>query len=113
MVNVANPNAKSRKHIGTRRASSRKLARKNALKPKSREARADTTRGARPGLLPTSGPRAALSKKKQRKLEKMAKHALKRKLEAAGEVVMQDAAAVKEPAKGAKEDTMEVDAEIS
>jgi hypothetical protein len=38
--------------------------------------------------LPTSGPRAKLSAKKQRKVEKAMAHALKRKMEAEGEAEM-------------------------
>ncbi|RWA03839.1 hypothetical protein EKO27_g11266, partial [Xylaria grammica] len=42
------------------------------------------------GLLPTSGPNAAVSAKKMRKLERKMGYALKRKMEAEGEVEMKD-----------------------
>ena len=50
--------------------------------------KADTCRGARPGLLPTSGPNKPISKKKLRKLERKMGYALKRKMEREGEVEM-------------------------
>lgn len=88
MVNVSNPNTKALWKQRAVRANSRKAAKKRAGQPRDAAARADTTRGARPGLLPTSGPRAALSKKKAKKLEKRMAYALRRKMEEEGEVEM-------------------------
>ena len=46
--------------------------------------RDDQNRGARPGLLPNSGPKKALGKKAQRKLEKKMGYAIRRKMEKEG-----------------------------
>ncbi|KAK4119181.1 hypothetical protein N657DRAFT_650455 [Parathielavia appendiculata] len=93
MPSVKNPNAPSRNRLAARAAKQRKTRQKAAaLGQLARQggaiAKADARRGAKPGLLPTSGPRAAVSKKKQRKLEKQLRHALRRKMEAEGEVEM-------------------------
>ncbi|KAL2108902.1 hypothetical protein VUR80DRAFT_3219 [Thermomyces stellatus] len=110
MVNVSNPNTKSRLSQRTRAASIKKIQKKRASQPKDRAARADAKRGARPGLLPTSGPRAALSKKKAKKLEKRMAHALRRKMAEEGEVEMKDAEAAEEKE---VEEGMEVEEEIA
>ncbi|KAM0199467.1 hypothetical protein ACHAPA_005001 [Fusarium lateritium] len=91
MPSVGNPNGPSRNRLAARASSARKERRKRSEAPKDKVAKADTTRGARKGLLPTSGPRAKLSAKKQRKVDKAMAHALKRKMEAEGEAEMKDA----------------------
>jgi hypothetical protein len=93
MPSVKNPNAPSKNRLAARAGKQRKTRRQAAaqgqlLRQGGAIAKADARRGARPGLLPTSGPRAAISKKKQRKLERALGHAMKRKMEAEGEVVM-------------------------
>lgn len=88
MVNVANPNFKCNSAVKTRRANIKKIQRKKAALPKDKALRADTTRGARPGLMPTSGPRAPLSGKRARKEEKKLAYAIRRRMEAEGEVEM-------------------------
>ncbi len=87
MGNVSNPNMKGSSRFRTDAAKVNKRNKKGAG-PRDKAARADTTRGARPGLMPTSGPRALISSKKRRKLEKKMGYALKRKMEAEGEVDM-------------------------
>lgn len=86
MVSRKNPNVTSQNRMRARASKSRKLGLKHvkAARLPSLEAQADTRRGARTGILPTSGPNAALSKKKQRKVEKQIAHALRRKQEAEG-----------------------------
>ncbi|KAF5989225.1 hypothetical protein FBULB1_1098 [Fusarium bulbicola] len=91
MPSVGNPNGPSKNRLAARASSARKERRKRAQAPKDKVAKADTTRGARPGLLPTSGPRAKVSAKKARKIEKRLAHAMKRKMEAEGEAEMKDA----------------------
>lgn len=91
MVNVATPNTKSKLIKGKRAAKLRRDAQRRAQTAKlggDKVAKADTTRGARTGLLPTSGPRAPMSSKKRRKLERQMGYAMKRKMEAEGEVEM-------------------------
>ncbi len=88
MPSTKNPNKISRNGLVARTAKARQAQQKRSAAGQSRIDKADTKRGARPGLLPTSGPRAPLSSKKKRKLEKQLGHALKRKMEAEGEVVM-------------------------
>lgn len=88
MPSVGNPNGPSKNRLAARASKARKERRKRSQTPKDKVAKADTTRGARPGLLPTSGPRAAISQKKLRKLEKKMGYALKRKMEADGEEFM-------------------------
>lgn len=93
MPSVKNPNTVSRNRQIARASKARKqaLKRLSTAKLTSRLDKADARRGARPGLLPTSGPNRALSKKKQRKLEKQMAHAIRRKAEeeAAEEVEME------------------------
>ncbi|KAI5458520.1 hypothetical protein BGZ63DRAFT_426902 [Mariannaea sp. PMI_226] len=91
MPSVKNPNGPSKNRLAARAAKVRKESRKRSLTPKDKIAKADTTRGARAGLMPTSGPRAPVSSKRARKLEKKLKYALKRKMEAEGEAEMKDA----------------------
>ncbi|ROV94065.1 hypothetical protein VMCG_08293 [Cytospora schulzeri] len=98
MVSVKNPNVTSQNRMRARASRSRKQGLKAVRDAKlpTRVEKADTRRGARTGILPTSGPNAALSKKKQRKVEKQMAHALRRKREEAEkqkEVDMKDAEA--------------------
>ena len=89
MPSVKNPNGPSKNRLAARAAKARKQAQKRqaaAAVKKDRVAKADTKRGARPGLLPTSGPNAAVSAKKRRKLERKLGHALKRKAEEEGKL---------------------------
>ena len=96
MPSVKNPNAPSKNRLAARSAKARKSRQKAAALGQlasvgGKAAKADARRGARPGLLPTSGPRAPVSKKRARRDEKRIAHALKRKMEAEareGEVVM-------------------------
>ncbi|KAI1299478.1 hypothetical protein F5Y03DRAFT_366071 [Xylaria venustula] len=92
MPSVKNPNGPSKNRLAARTAKARKhsakqLARKTQ-EEKHKIVKADARRGARAGLLPTSGPNAAVSAKKMRKLERKMGYALKRKMEADGEVEM-------------------------
>ncbi|KAH6889789.1 hypothetical protein B0T10DRAFT_561373 [Thelonectria olida] len=91
MPSVKNPNGPSKNRLAARASKVKKESRKRSQTPKDKIAKADTTRGARKGLLPTSGPRARLSGKKAKKLEKKMGYALKRKMEATGEAEMNDA----------------------
>ncbi|KAI0847266.1 hypothetical protein F5Y00DRAFT_124282 [Daldinia vernicosa] len=113
MPSVKNPNGPSKNRLVARAAKARKQNQKRistaALDKKGRVAKADTKRGARPGLLPTSGPNAALSSKKRRKLERKMNHAMKRKMEAEGEVEMKDVPA--EEDSGISKEEMAVDTE--
>ncbi|KAL8367017.1 hypothetical protein RB595_007910 [Gaeumannomyces hyphopodioides] len=91
MPSVKNPNKPSKNRLAARAAKVRKTAQRKSAEGKlSRVERAATRRGARPGLLPTSGAGAPISAKKQRKLDRKLNHALKRKMEAEGEVEMKD-----------------------
>ncbi|CAM1502775.1 Fc.00g075510.m01.CDS01 [Cosmosporella sp. VM-42] len=92
MPSVKNPNHPSKNRLAARRSSAKKVSRKRtADAPKSKIEKADSTRGARPGLMPTSGPRKPISAKRARKLEKKMGYAMKRKMEAEGEAEMKDA----------------------
>ncbi|KZZ92477.1 hypothetical protein AAL_06103 [Moelleriella libera RCEF 2490] len=97
MPSVKNPNGPSKNRLAARDAAAKKTRRKASQFAQNKIARKDVALGARPGILPTSGPRAKISAKKARKLEKKLGYALKRKeLEAEGqgegdEKEMQDA----------------------
>ncbi|KAL1860282.1 hypothetical protein Daus18300_009337 [Diaporthe australafricana] len=82
-ASVKNPNCTSQNRQRARRAKARKqtLQAVASARLPDRAARADARRGARTGLLPTSGPNRALSSKKARKLEKQMAHAIRRKAE--------------------------------
>ena len=86
MVSVKNPNKTSRNRMAARAATKRKQQKKMSADGShvDRVAKADTKRGARPGIMPTSGPRAPLSAKKQKKVVQRMTLALKRKMEANG-----------------------------
>lgn len=88
MPSVKNPNGPSQNRQAAMRASAKKKAQKSSAAGQSRISKSDARRGAREGILPTSGPNRALSAKKQRKVDKARAHALKRKMEAEGEVEM-------------------------
>lgn len=89
MPSVKNPNRPSKNRLAARAAKAKKANQKRADPAnRSKITKADKTRGARPGLLPNSGPRAAVSAKKARKLEKKMGYALKRQMEAEGEAEM-------------------------
>lgn len=88
MPSVGNPNGPSKNRLAARSSSAKKQRRQRSEHARNKISKADTTRGARPGLLPTSGPRAKLSSKKARKLEKKMGYAMKRKMEAEGVVEM-------------------------
>lgn len=94
MPSVKNPNGPSKNRLAARATKAKSQRRKKTEEARHRIAKADTTRGARPGLLPTSGPRAKLSAKKARKLEKKAGYALRRKMEAGAEAAAGGAAEV-------------------
>ncbi|KAI0378547.1 hypothetical protein F5Y04DRAFT_146967 [Hypomontagnella monticulosa] len=103
MPSVKNPNGPSKNRLAARAAKARKQGQKrDTNNGKNRITKADEKRGARTGLLPTSGPNAALSAKKRRKLERRMGHAMQRKREqeeeeerervmGKGEVEMKDA----------------------
>ncbi|KAI1499617.1 hypothetical protein F5X99DRAFT_410966 [Biscogniauxia marginata] len=84
MPSVKNPNGPSKNRLVARAAKARKRAQKQSSsgQVKDRVVKADVKRGARTGLLPTSGPNAAVSAKRRRKLERKIGYALKRKGEA-------------------------------
>ncbi|KAI1824113.1 hypothetical protein F4861DRAFT_507372 [Xylaria intraflava] len=105
MPSIKNPNGPSQNRLAARAATARKHSAKDLARKQRTEhkiTKADARRGARAGLLPTSGPNAAVSNKKQRKLQRKMGYALKRKMEAAGEVEMKDVSEKKEDG-GAKE----------
>ncbi|POS73249.1 hypothetical protein DHEL01_v208355 [Diaporthe helianthi] len=82
-ASVKNPNCISRNRQRALRSKARKHTLQAAASARlpDRVAKADTKRGARTGLLPTSGPNKPLSSKKARKLEKQMAHAIRRKRE--------------------------------
>ncbi|ODA79000.1 hypothetical protein RJ55_04590 [Drechmeria coniospora] len=90
MPSVKNPNGPSKNRLVARASKARSVARKRGEEARNKISKADTTRGARPGILPTSGPKAKLSAKKQRKLEKKMGYALKRRMEAEDAPANQD-----------------------
>lgn len=88
MPSVSNPNGPSKNRLAARASSAKKQRRQKSEQARHKIAKVDTMRGARPGLMPTSGPRKPVSGKKARKLEKKMGYALKRKMEAEGVVEM-------------------------
>ncbi|KHN97224.1 uncharacterized protein MAM_04821 [Metarhizium album ARSEF 1941] len=91
MPSVKNPNGPSKNRLAARAAAAKKVRRKRSELGKNKISKQDVARGARPGILPTSGPRAKVSAKKARKLERKMGYALKRRVEAEGEAQMRDA----------------------
>lgn len=92
MPSVKNPNGPSKNRLMARAAKARQQGQKRSaagLNEKThRISKADATRGAKPGLLPTSGPNRALSSKARRKLDRKLGYAMQRKMKAEGEVEM-------------------------
>ncbi|KAK8922649.1 hypothetical protein H634G_00749 [Metarhizium anisopliae BRIP 53293] len=91
MPSVKNPNGPSKNRLAARASAAKKVRRKRSELARNKISKQDIARGARPGILPTSGPRAKVSAKKARKLEKKMGYALKRRMEAEGEKQMLDA----------------------
>lgn len=84
MPSVKNPNKPSKNRLAARASKAKKRAQKaSAIGTRAVRfaiSNSDAQRGAKPGLLPTSGPNAALSKKKAKKMEQR-RRLLKRKME--------------------------------
>src|SRR4051812_26264996 len=72
MPSVKNPNKPSKNRLAARANKVRKRSQKESAAGRVTVGvvKADVKRGARPGLLPTSGPRKPVSAKRQRKLDK-------------------------------------------
>lgn len=96
MPSGGNLNGPSKNRLAARASRAKKIRQKKSEAGKHKISKADVARGARPGLLPNSGPGKAVSAKKARKLEKKLGYAMKRKMEAEGEVAMKDAPAGEE-----------------
>ncbi|TQN66968.1 hypothetical protein CSHISOI_08514 [Colletotrichum shisoi] len=90
MPSVKNPNGPSKNRLANRALGAKMQRRKKSEANRNKILKTDAMRGAKPGLAPTSGPNAPLSKKKAKKVEKRIAHALRRKMAAEGEVVMKD-----------------------
>ncbi|KAF9869878.1 hypothetical protein CkaCkLH20_12677 [Colletotrichum karsti] len=90
MPSVKTPNHRSKNRLAAQANKAKRVRQKKSEENKNKIAKTDSMRGARPGLLPTSGPNAPLSKKKAKKLEKKMAHAIRRKMAAEGEVEMAD-----------------------
>jgi hypothetical protein len=90
MPSVKNPNKASKNRLAARANKVRKRSQKESAAGRTTAGlvKSDLKRGARPGLLPTSGPRKPISAKRQRKLDRKLGHALRRKMEAEGEIEM-------------------------
>ncbi|KAM7203112.1 hypothetical protein V8F33_002460 [Rhypophila sp. PSN 637] len=89
MPSVKNPNTKSKLRQAASAGKKRKIQQQKSRAGQTKITKSEAARGARPGLLPNSGPGAALSSKKKRKMEKALAHALRRKIES-GEVKVED-----------------------
>ena len=74
--------------MAARASAAKKVQRQKSFAGKHKITKAQAGAGARPGLLPNSGPGKKLSAKKQRKLEKKMGYAVQRKNEAEGIVEM-------------------------
>ncbi|KAJ0148473.1 hypothetical protein CTA2_673 [Colletotrichum tanaceti] len=90
MPSVKNPNGPSKNRLANRALGAKMQRRKKSEANRNKILKTDAMRGAKPGLAPTSGPNAPLSKKKAKKVEKRIAHALRRKMAAEGEVIMKD-----------------------
>jgi hypothetical protein len=88
MPSGGNLNGPCKNRMAARSSKAKKQRRQKAEHARNKITKADTTRGARPGLLPNSGPNAKISAKKAKKLEKKMGYAIKRKMEAEGIVEM-------------------------
>ncbi|ATY62699.1 hypothetical protein A9K55_007183 [Cordyceps militaris] len=92
MPSVKNPNGPSKNRLAARAAKARKTSQKRSAELKYQIPKLDALRGARPGLLPNCGPKAKISSKKARKLQKKLGYALQRKAAAeGGDAAMADA----------------------
>lgn len=91
MPSGGNLNGPCKNRLAARASKAKKMRQKRSEYAKNKISKNDVARGARPGLLPNSGPRAKLSSKKARKLEKKLGYAIQRKLETDGEVLMEEA----------------------
>ena len=87
MPSVKNPNGPSKNRLAARASRARKNRTKKSLAGKHKIDAADVRRGAKPGLLPTSGPNRRISAKKAKKLEKKLGYAVQRHMAANGEAV--------------------------
>ncbi|CEJ94432.1 hypothetical protein VHEMI09966 [[Torrubiella] hemipterigena] len=92
MPSGGNLNGLSKNRLAARASKARKQRTKKSVAGKHKIEKADVRRGAKPGLLPTSGPNARISSKKAKKLEKKLGYAVQRSMAASGEAVMKDAA---------------------
>ena len=81
MVSRKNPNQPSKNRLAARAGSAKKVARQSSAAGQTKLSIQDRQRGANSGLLPTSGPRAALSKKKAKKLEQRTRLNARRRAE--------------------------------
>lgn len=88
MPSVKNPNGPGKVRLAAEAAKAKAQRQQRGAFARNKISKPDAARGARPGLLPNSGPNAKLSSKKQRKLEKKMGYALRRKMERDGEVIM-------------------------
>lgn len=91
MPSVSNPNKPSKNRLAARASKAKKQQRQRVGAAQTRISKQDAARGARPGIMPSSGPSKKLSAKKARKLEKKMGYALKRRNEAEGVVEMKGA----------------------
>lgn len=96
MVSRKNPNVASKNRLAARANKVKKRAQKESAAGRLHPGvvKSDLKRGARPGLMPTSGPRKPVSAKRQRKLDKKLGYAMKRKTETEGEVEMKGVSAL-------------------
>jgi hypothetical protein len=90
MPSVKNPNKPSKNRLAARANKIKKRSQKESASGRvpAGIVKSDLKRGARSGLMPTSGPRKPVSAKRQRKLDKKLGYALQRKMQADGEVEM-------------------------
>ncbi|PHH60997.1 hypothetical protein CDD81_963 [Ophiocordyceps australis] len=85
------PSVRKSKAASKKAANASQIAKIQTQAHQAKVKKAAFRRGARPGLLPTSGPGSSISGKKARKLQRKIGYALKRSMEARGEVEMKDA----------------------
>lgn len=88
MPSVKNPNGPSKNRVAARASKAKKNQQQRVRAGQTKITKNDAAHGARPGLLPNSGPGRKLSAKKQRKLEKKMGHAIKRQQEQEGIIEM-------------------------
>ncbi|KAF5519846.1 hypothetical protein CGCA056_v008985 [Colletotrichum aenigma] len=109
MPSVKNPNHRSKNRLAAQANKAKKVRQKRSEENKHKIAKSDVQRGARPGLMPNSGPNAPLSKKKAKKLEKKIAHAIRRKMAEDGEVEMADLEEDEEAEEGKPANEVEMD----